>query len=267
MTTSRHPRGTAGGGRGAVSNAYGDVPMNSLQKRHTRNTHLIDDNFHYQHDNLNNTEKEIQSSSSIKHERKKENHSETSFDVKQQKRKMQMGRRSLVRNMETRTQRNLGIKMWPYLSMGVGGFAQNARSWNTLGQERETKDHSDKVRQRTEEHHNNRVRSTEDRTDQCVFLPLGIRGHAHREDVRKHRDPHIRIIAGDFNAQLRRWIDSERDYLGEHTTGQSNKRGIWMKKWLMIQNCAALNTIFFKKKNENNTLSNHQVGRSSQTSW
>ena len=134
VTTRSGARDTSGGGLGAVSNAYGDVPMSSLQQRHTSNTHHNDDNSHYQHDNHNNTEKEIQSSSSIKHERKKENHSETSFDVKQQKRKMQMGRRSLVRIMETRTQRNLGIKMWPYLSMGVGGFAQNARSWNTLEQ-------------------------------------------------------------------------------------------------------------------------------------
>ena len=59
---------------------------------------------------------------------------------------------------------------------------------------------------------------------------------------------HIRIIAGDFNAQLGLGTDSERDFVGEHTTGQSNKRGIRMKQWWMIQNHVALNTTFTKKK-------------------
>ena len=49
------------------------------------------------------------------------------------------------------------------------------------------KDHSDKVRQRADGHRDNQVRSTQDRTDQCVLIPLLIRGHAHREDVQKHR--------------------------------------------------------------------------------
>ena len=37
-----------------------------------------------------------------------------------------MGRRSLVRNMETRSKRNLDIKMCPY--MGAGGFAHDIRN-------------------------------------------------------------------------------------------------------------------------------------------
>ena len=36
---------------------------------------------------------------------------------------------------------------------------------------------------------------------------------------------HIRIIAGDFNAQLGPGTESERDYVGEHRKGHSNKRG------------------------------------------
>ena len=50
------------------------------------------------------------------------------------------------------------------------------------------------------------------------------------------------MIAGDFNAQLGLGIDSARGHVGELTTGQSNKRGIWMKQWLMIQKYVALNT-------------------------
>ena len=57
---------------------------------------------------------------------------------------------------------------------------------------------------------------------------------------------HIRTIAGDVNAQLGPGIDSEKEYVGEHITGQPNKRGIWMKRWLMIQNYVALNTTFNK---------------------
>ena len=50
---------------------------------------------------------------------------------------------------------------------------------------------------------------------------------------------HIRIIAGDFNAQVGLGIDPERDDVEEHATGQSNKRRI-----LMIQNNGTLNTTF-----------------------
>ena len=40
----------------------------------------------------------------------------------------------------------------------------------------------------SDDHHNNQVRSAPDRTDQRVLQPLWTRGHAHREDVQKHRD-------------------------------------------------------------------------------
>ena len=37
---------------------------------------------------------------------------------------------------------------------------------------------------------------------------------------------------------------SESDYVGKHALGESNKRGSWMKQWLMIQNFVALNSKF-----------------------
>ena len=43
---------------------------------------------------------------------------------------------------------------------------------------------------------------------------------------------HIRIIAGDFNAQNGPGIDYEKDYVGEHTKGQPNRRGMWLKQWV-----------------------------------
>ena len=62
---------------------------------------------------------------------------------------------------------------------------------------------------------------------------------------------HIRIIAGDFDAQIGPGIDSERDHVGEHTKGQSNKRGIWVKQWLMMQMYVALRATFNKHQKSN----------------
>ena len=41
MNASSHARETAGGGRGAHSNADDDVPMSILQQRHTSNAHQL----------------------------------------------------------------------------------------------------------------------------------------------------------------------------------------------------------------------------------
>ena len=63
-TTSSRARDTAGGGRGAFSNAFSDVPISILQQRRTSNAHHNDDNSHHQHDhNHDNTEKEDRGSS------------------------------------------------------------------------------------------------------------------------------------------------------------------------------------------------------------
>ena len=50
-------------------------------------------------------------------------------------------------------------------------------------------------------YHDCHVRSSQNRSDQCALPTFGTRGHAHREDV----------IAGDFNAQLGLWTDSEKE--------------------------------------------------------
>ena len=56
--------------------------------------------------------------------------------------------------------------------------------------------------------------------------------------------PKTYYIAGGFNAQLGLGEGSESDYVGKHALGESNKRGAWMKQWLMIQNCVAVNSKF-----------------------
>ena len=55
----------------------------------------------------------------------------------------------------------------------------------------------------------------------------------------------IQIIGGDFNAELGLGVGIERLCVGPYTLKGSNKRGDWMKQWLMIQNFVAFNT---KKK-------------------
>ena len=42
----------------------------------------------------------------------------------------------------------------------------------------------------------------------------------------------------------------ERVSVGPHTLKEGNKRGDWMKQWLMIQNFAALNTMYRKTEKQ-----------------
>ena len=53
----------------------------------------------------------------------------------------------------------------------------------------------------------------------------------------------IQIIGEDFNAELGPGIGVERHSVGPHTLKESNKRGDWMKQWLMLQKFVALNTM------------------------
>ena len=57
---------------------------------------------------------------------------------------------------------------------------------------------------------------------------------------------HTLIIGGDFNAELGPGIGIERTSVGQHTLKEANKRGDWMKQWLMTQKLVALNTMYKK---------------------
>ena len=39
---------------------------------------------------------------------------------------------------------------------------------------------------------------------------------------------------------------TERKSVGRYTLNESNKRGDWLKSWLMLNDCSALNTMFRK---------------------
>ena len=150
--------------------------------------------------------------------------------------------------------------------MGPGGFSEKHGVAILLDKRWKRKIIQTKVRQRKDDHHNNQVQSTQDRTDQCVFhhsryADMHIEKMYKTSRLHWNNKKHIRSIAGDFNAQLGPGIDSERDPVGEHTTGQSNKRGIWMEQWLMIQNYAAFNKTFKKTNKKNNTPPIHEWER------
>ena len=54
----------------------------------------------------------------------------------------------------------------------------------------------------------------------------------------------ILIIGGDFNAELGPGKGTECKSVGKYTLNESNKRGDWLKSWLMLNDYSALNTMF-----------------------
>ena len=155
----------------------------------------------------------------------------------------QMRRRSSLLNMETRTKRYLGIKVIKF--MGAGGFAQKHevgilfnKKWKSkIIQTKYVSERMITTTIKCDHHKTELTRCTSRRSTKT-------------ESHCNHKK-HIPIIAGDFNALFGLGIDSERDYVGEHTTGQSNKRGI----------CKAVLNTTFKKSTENSTRSDPQNGR------
>ena len=61
------------------------------------------------------------------------------------------------------------------------------------------------------------------------------------------------IIAGYINAESGPGIGAERISVGQYTHNESNKRGDWLKHWLVIQNYVALNTVFTKRPDKQAT--------------
>ena len=86
-----------------------------------------------------------------------------------------------------------------------------------------------------------------------VYFPHSKYADHHIEKMYKTIEKHmpndkkcIPIIGGDFNAELGPGTGSECKSVGKHTLNESNKRGDWLKSWLMINDYSALNTMFRK---------------------
>ena len=79
------------------------------------------------------------------------------------------------------------------------------------------------------------------------FHHSGYADH-HVEKVYKAIEKHtkskktIQIVGGAFNAKLGPGIGVERISVAQHTLKEGNKRGDWMKQWMMLQKLCAVNT-------------------------
>ena len=86
-----------------------------------------------------------------------------------------------------------------------------------------------------------------------VYFPHSRYADHHIEKMYKTIEKHMQndkncmpIIGGDFNAELGPGSGPECKSVGKHTLNESNKRGDWLKSWLMLNDYSALNTMFRK---------------------
>ena len=86
-----------------------------------------------------------------------------------------------------------------------------------------------------------------------VYFPHSKYADHHIEKMYKTIEKHmtndnkcIPIIGGDFNAELGPGKGTECKSVGKYTLNESNKRGDWLKSWLMLNDYSALNTMFRK---------------------
>ena len=56
----------------------------------------------------------------------------------------------------------------------------------------------------------------------------------------------MKIIGGDFNAELGPGDGIELSCVGHYTLNKANSRGEWMTRWLLEKNLVALNTMYKK---------------------
>ena len=63
---------------------------------------------------------------------------------------------------------------------------------------------------------------------------------------------YIPIVGGDCNAELGLGHGTECISVGRYTPNEGNKRGGWMKHWLILQGYTALNTMYRKNTSETN---------------
>ena len=84
-----------------------------------------------------------------------------------------------------------------------------------------------------------------------VYFPHSRYADHHIEKMYKTIEKHmtnnkkcIPIIGGDFNAELGPGKGTECKSVCKYTLNESNKRGDWLKSWLMLNDYSALNTMF-----------------------
>ena len=65
---------------------------------------------------------------------------------------------------------------------------------------------------------------------------------------------YIPIVGGDFNAELGLGHRTECTSVGRYTLNDGNKRGDWMRHWLMLQDYTALNTMYRRTPHKQTTF-------------
>ena len=128
-----------------------------------------------------------------------------------------------------------------HIYMGAGGFTQKHGVGILLNKRWKTKDHQNGICQRKKAYHHYQ---SHQRRIECSLHPLKLFGRSHRNNVqiKNCNKKHTTIIAGDFNAHL--GLGDDPEHVGKHAKEERNKSGFWMKQWLMIQNCVAINKTF-----------------------
>ena len=86
-----------------------------------------------------------------------------------------------------------------------------------------------------------------------VYFPHSGYADHHIEKMKRTIEKHtenckryIPTIGGDFNAELGPGHGNECNSVGRCTLNEGNKRGDWMKHWMMLQGYTALNTMYRK---------------------
>ena len=86
-----------------------------------------------------------------------------------------------------------------------------------------------------------------------VYFPHSKYADHHIEKMYKtiennmvHSNKYIPNIGGSFNVEVGFGKGTERKSVGRYTLNESNKRGDWLKSWLMLNDYSALNTMFRK---------------------
>ena len=116
---------------------------------------------------------------------------------------------------------------------------QHTRSWNAAEQKEATNNNRYWVHQWTGHHNNDCGQPTTHRTDERILSPLQVCRQSRRKMYRKlenHTNSSnncVQIVGGDFIASLEPRCGVKRTNVGPHTLNGRNKRGDWMKQWLM----------------------------------
>ena len=127
---------------------------------------------------------------------------------------------------------------------------QHTRNWNAAEQKVATNNNRYWVHQWTGHHNNDCGQPSTHQADERILSPLQVCRPSSQKMYRKlenHTNSSnncVQIVGGDFIASLGPRCGVKRTNVGPHTLNGRNKRGDWMKQWLMLWNFTALNSMY-----------------------